>query len=938
MYKTNAMIRFTYMLFALLLTGSLSAQTATDPICQNNACSEAINAIRLNAPVLPGANGYDAARTAEFETAYRAFKQVRDGHLADAEWQGKYRRFELSGANCLRYYDLESRIAHEYEKNPDFKAFIDKQESDIASFQKAGFDSSRRRINLTSRFKRECPKQQRNAEKEGVTSEDESKAVYDKLGQVQGYWDENGNILKQLEAIPEKKEEPQRRMSKKEQVEQLTQTVNALPIGQKTKDQISDLTETVNELGPKAKSLTDRLASTADKISSLLPKPGGILDKVGSLLGLKKPLSSYIPQIGGTNIVDKIKGFFGKGKKLKEKAEALKKKAEQLKDELQDTVEKVKSTGKDITDKGDEVKDLVSKLEDLKSKRDALNAKLADKPKKILDELTQEVDDIKRKSESLVEQIKKGFDDSGKLKDELDKLEEKKDAIEDKIEDVEDEIDELEAEEDELEQEGQELEAEVEQLKKQEDLKQQVEDLEPTDEYAKRAAECEEELKGLLGGLTKVTEKKEKVRKGLGKLLSLPGKILGKVTGFIEKHTVLKTLLSAIPGVSNVMNVVEGLFGKSKLLAGALELITGKQGKLTETLDGIAGRVDKVKKLYEEKVAAVDKIKDKVTGFAEEKTGLLEALSKKVDNLSPVEQQVIDLVKKHKLLGEDSACNDLEPVKEELEEVDEELDEIEPQIKEMEEELEEMEAEAEEVEVKTEEVEEQVKEITEQAEEVKAEEEAIKEEFGQEMDLEAVTVEEWSESFEIERPYWEATFHPDDEVVEGYKGRYFQVQLKDANQAIKLLFGPGEYFTSKSDFRDKYGSVIGAFVTEALAAIKKGDRDGVKLFVQGSADISGAKSFRGNLDESFYYDDLNLLPLKGSENFGGSEESRTVKERGFTNDDLPNLRGQFMKEMISVYSKKLQPILLEGSVKKEVDVEDRNAVIYLFLPDSILEE
>jgi hypothetical protein len=199
-------------------------------------------------------------------------------------------------------------------------------------------------------------------------------------------------------------------------------------------------------------------------------------------------------------------------------------------------------------------------------------------------------------------------------------------------------------------------------------------------------------------------------------------------------------------------------------------------------------------------------------------------------------------------------------------------------------------------------------------------------------------VEEWSESFEVVRPYWEATFHPDDEVVEGYRGRYFQVQLKDAEKTIKLLFGPGEYHMSKTDFRDNYGSVIGAFVTEALVAIRKNDRDGVKLFVQGSADISGAASFRGDLDESYYYDELSLLPMKGSENFGGEEEGRTIPERRFTNDHLPNLRGQFMKEMISVYSKRLSPILLEGSVKKQVDKEDRNAVIYLFLPEEILKE
>ena len=934
------MLRLLFLLLTLFAGVSLNAQAEPDPICENKDCPEAVNAIRLNAPVLPGPNGYDAARTAEFETAYRALRKIKNDRTADADWQTKNRRFSLGGANCIRYYDLESRIAHEYEKNPAFKEFIDRQENNIAGFRKSGFESSRRRLNLTTRFNRKCPKQLRNAEKEGLTSEDESKAIYDKLGQVQGYWDEKGNILKPLEAIPEAEEEPapKKRMSKREQVEQLTQTVNDLPLGQETKDKLNNLSRSITDLAPKAEAINKKITNTAAKINDLLPKPGGLLDQVGNLLGLKKPLSSYVPKIGGTNIVDKIKNFFGKGKKLREQAEELQDKAKKIKAEIDDTVSQAKSTRKKISDKADEVKELVGKLNELTAKRDELNTKLADKPKKILEELTREVNDVKRKSDDLADKIKQGLDDSGRLQDELDKLNAKRGELEDKIEEVEQKIDELDQEEKALENEGEELEREVEQLKRQEDLRQQVDELEPTDTYAERAAECEEELKGLLGGITKIEEKKEKAKKGLGKLLALPGKLLGKVTGFIEKHSALKTLLSAIPGVSNVLNVVDGLFGKSKLLSEALNLITGKQSKLTATLNGIVGRVDKVKDLYEEKVAAVNKIKDQVAGFADEKTKLLDVLSKKVEDLSPVEQQVVDLVKKHKLLGENSACNDLDPIREEVESVDGELDEIAPEIEEMEEELEELQAETDEIETATEEVEQEANEAIEQAEEVKAEEEAIKQEFGQEMDLAPVTVEEWSESFEVERPFWEATFHPDDEVVEGYRGRYFQVQLKDADKSIKLLFGPGEYHMSKADFRDQYGSVIGAFVTEALAAIKKKDRDGVKLFVQGSADISGANSFRGNLDESFLYDDITLLPLKGSENFGGQEESRTIRAKGFTNEDLPNLRGRFMQEMIGRYSKKLSPILLEGSVKKEVDEEDRNATIYLFLPESMLKE
>jgi hypothetical protein len=182
---------------------TLPAQpTAQDPICENNACADAVNDIQLNAPAQPGAEGYTNARTNEFKTAYQAFKQIKDGHAATPGWQNKYNNFELGGANCLRYYDLESRFAYEYERNADFKAFIDARESNIAAFQKAGFDSSRRGLNLETRFKRSCPKQQKEADKNGLSSPEEIREIYDKLGQTQGYWDDSGNTLKQLETYP----------------------------------------------------------------------------------------------------------------------------------------------------------------------------------------------------------------------------------------------------------------------------------------------------------------------------------------------------------------------------------------------------------------------------------------------------------------------------------------------------------------------------------------------------------------------------------------------------------------------------------------------------------------------------------------------------------------------------------------------------------------
>ncbi|MEM6724497.1 MAG: hypothetical protein AAF598_10695 [Bacteroidota bacterium] len=83
---------------------------------------------------------------------------------------------------------------------------------------------------------------------------------------------------------------------------------------------------------------------------------------------------------------------------------------------------------------------------------------------------------------------------------------------------------------------------------------------------------------------------------------------------------------------------------------------------------------------------------------------------------------------------------------------------------------------------------------------------------------------------------------------------------------------------------------------------------------------------------------MEVLPIKDdSDRFESNSVELSIPEKGFTNDDLPNLRGRYLKEMISIYSRKLQPLLLEGAVTPKVDKDDRNAVIYLFIPESMVE-
>ncbi|RMF30252.1 MAG: hypothetical protein D6765_03380 [Bacteroidetes bacterium] len=348
-------------------------------------------------------------------------------------------------------------------------------------------------------------------------------------------------------------------------------------------------------------------------------------------------------------------------------------------------------------------------------------------------------------------------------------------------------------------------------------------------------------------------------------------------------------------------------------------------------MDQARGRLD-------EQVEKLSDWKSTLAALVTEKTGLKDQLARAIRELPTLETQVKDFVNRYLEFDRQSDCPTDNSLSNLIEGLKNDLENLLPEAEDFENEAAKAEQDVQELEGSTREVAQKIEDDLRVEEEVAQEEQTIQQEFGREVDLEPVKPQEWADGFEVKRPYWDAVFHPDDEVVEGYRGRYFQIRLKDADKTVKLLFGPGEYFMSKADFRDRYGSVIGAFVTEALAALKADERQALKLFLKGSADISGQNTFRGRLDKHFLYSEITVLPYEEeTDSYRAEPQTRTIDPQGFTNADLPNLRGQFLKEMVSVYSRNLKPILLEGSVTKVQNTEDRNAVIFLFIPEELVE-
>lgn len=388
---------------------------------------------------------------------------------------------------------------------------------------------------------------------------------------------------------------------------------------------------------------------------------------------------------------------------------------------------------------------------------------------------------------------------------------------------------------------------------------------------------CKEDLVKIADEFAPISQKQSWFSKRMSHLKDTPQKLLSRISDIKILHSDL------IAGKNGILDTktrqkLEYLAEKAKVLGEATKLLLTRKDKLQATMQNLDTKVDTAQKILKNSTESGD-------------------------------------------------CAELKALEKESEEVEKEQEAVEPQLKELEEDIK-----------NTKEQTDEIEQDTKHAMDILNEEKRLQETYGKKIKLEPVSQKEWSESFAVKRQYWEAAFHPDDEVVEGFKGKYFQVKLKDAEKNIKLLFGPGKYFMSKSDFRDSYGSTIGAFVSEALNFTKKDDENKVILFIQGSADIVGQNTFKGKLNNDFLYTNIDVLPQKDdSESFGSNPVVKNIPIQNFTNADLPDLRGNFLKEMISVYSKKLDPVLLEGAVKTKVDKGERNAVIYLFIPEALLE-
>lgn len=943
---TNLAFRKRLSLVCLFFMYSLSTVSAqiNSVICQEGDCLPSIFTIKLNEPLNPEEEGkYSNSRTENFKKAYLAFQEAQKSYSPQPGWEDKYRRFQLGGKSCLRHYQFEAAFAHEYIKNPDFKKWINSNAPNKTTFLNNGFESSRRGLNLSNRMGTHCPTELKKLETgKGPRLSDLSKA-YQQLGQELGYFDELGQMLKPMEEIPE--EEPQKekkapKVSKKEQVTQLKDKVSKLPIGQATEDEFTSLKQASADASPKAKALKTDLDNLEPRFTDLSPKPLASLASMETESENLEGLQNEMLELSNPELVSEISNLQSGNEGLKVKANEIVAATKELNEEYEGLTTKNEKVQEKLEQSNAAIADLEDSYAKLKQKKEDLTAKLEDKPKKILEELTQEIGDIEKESADLVQELEKEKKRNGELVQELDDLTAAKEGIEEKVQEQEAKYEELSEEQAKNKKENEAVAGKVKEAKRRkekiEKMKNDLKKLKPGKVIKEEISSCEKDLKKLLSTMNKLEEKQNWFKEKLSGPLAKISEITAKLDKLKVRQTNLKLPQNNIPVAKKSLGKLDMLMNKGAKVTFAVLTLEEKKKKAEEEIAGQDAKLNALKSEYASREGNIKELEQELLVLLAEKTKLQEGLNQNVEDVDQMEVTVNDFIDRFNVFDEKSNCISQDDLESRLEALQTEQTSTETELTTLEEELQEATWKEKQLDEDTKDVELEIVEDTRKMEVLKAEEVAMQEEFGEEVKLEPVPMEEWSEEFEVERTYWKAEFYPDNEVVEGFVGRYFAVQLKDAEKSVKMLFGSGKYFMDKKEFSKNYGATFGSFAKETLHYMKEGEEGQVKIFIQGSADISGHETFSGKLDERFFYDKISLLPQKDDpESFHGEAIEKEIPATKFKNEHLPDLRAQFLKEMISAYSSKFDPILLEGVVKKFAAKEERNAVIYMFFPDQV---
>ncbi|MEM9887952.1 MAG: hypothetical protein AAF849_18805, partial [Bacteroidota bacterium] len=968
-------------------------EAGREGLCKNLDCPDELMSIELNFPVTPDPiEGYTSRRTDRFKEAYLAFQRIADASTKNANWERKHEQGELGGVNCVRYYQLESYFANEYLNNKVFQQFIDRQGLNGEQFKRQGFDASRKGIRLEQEMSKSCPDltealqdQSPNtagmqtafnvlAKDLGIITEiaeesmpedtetsapkNAAKPTNQLPVKAETAKDEssgaaaNTTIAAPMEATDEPAEDTPpaapknvaslegiEDMNKRKQVEMLSERVAQLPNKASVMPQINKLTSDLADAATDLERLQKEVKSSKGEASDLKTVQTYLEDGLSGFQKDAKALTDFEPKLPNPALDEQVQAVNKRSDQLNQEAKALAGKGKDLNKKLGKVDKDLEKVAQDLADRNKAKADLLEQLDKVEADQQALRNELADKPKKKLEKLTKEtgaaIADANKLYEALAEETNKGK----ALQNELAALEAEKEKLAKELDALQTQTDALQAAQNEAKNDYDQAAETVAAIQaeeaKREGLQDKMEALPSESALGNAVADCSSGMRDLKVTFEVLDEEQDRLREELDKRRDRANDLLDTAIELKSAISELKSDNNDDPLMYKIVRAADELTDAVDDVRTDLSDLKEQRSTALDALRDLNQNISDLKQGYNEQATAFNELETGLNELLPQKRRLMERIEAGEGDVDQLSADVDAFLKRFKVLEADARCEgleDLEAAKTEIEDqqknIQSEADELANALGTADESLSDLQAQLDGLRQK------EVAE-TEKVEALQKEEEKMQEMFADKsLKIEPVPLEEWSEETEVARDAWETTLQEEEELVEGLKGRYYEVKLKRADEVVAILFPVGRYYMNMDAFNQDYGAAIGTFIYEATYHLDEGKR--VKLFIQGSADATGDETFKGNLNSEYLFNEIDVLPKK-SEGFENELETKDIPRSGFTNSDLPNLRAKYLKEIISFRSfDKLDAVLLDGVVTDTEDEKERNATLYLFISDEVL--
>ncbi len=188
--------------------------------------------------------------------------------------------------------------------------------------------------------------------------------------------------------------------------------------------------------------------------------------------------------------------------------------------------------------------------------------------------------------------------------------------------------------------------------------------------------------------------------------------------------------------------------------------------------------------------------------------------------------------------------------------------------------------------------------------------------------------------------YYDAKYQAGEPLITDKKGLYFKIELKTPPIIVeKLQFNIEKY--TISEFDKKFRKSVTKFKQDVEDITSENGNLDYEIFIQGKADADIGTQFEKPQVENYMFNSIYVLRRNQSNNNQFTFNKKLfLLNNPYRNNDLPNLRGAFIKKVLNSPPNgfpKSKLHVLNGDVVDEINPTERSVTIYLYI-DTVIND